>query len=150
MATVVFDYQTWLFHYPEFATSVPQGGGAALFAEAGLYLYPGDGSAVADEGQRLIILNAITAHLAALRQAAVNAAASGSSGLVGRVAGASEGSVSINMAPMTVPGSAEWWAQTPYGFTAWQMLAPYRTMRYVPGPGVRRPVYPAYGYRSGF
>lgn len=126
MATVTFDYQTWAFRYPELAAFTFPGMAAALFAEASLYVSPLDGSVVTDEDQRLLILNMLVAHLAAL--------AGARAGTVGRTASATEGSVSVSFAPMALPGSAEWYGQTSYGLTAWQALAPYRTMRYVPGP----------------
>jgi len=136
MAAVTFSYDVWAFRFPELAQSVPPGMGAALFAEAGLYLFPGDGSLVIDEGQRLIILNMIVAHIAQLRSQA-------GTGLVGRISGASEGSVSVSMAPTALPGSAEWFGLTNYGIMAWAALAPYRTAKYLPGPGAfRRPYAP--------
>lgn len=135
---IVFDYQAWAFRYPEIAQSVPQGMAQALYAEAGLYLFPGDGSLVTDEGQRLLILNMIVAHIALLRTMTRN-------GLIGRVTSASEGSVSVSVAAMTVPGSAEWFALTGPGLSAWAALAPFRTARVILGPGGRRAARAAYG-----
>jgi hypothetical protein len=134
---VVFDDQAWRFRYPELSDSVPAGMAQALFAEAGLYLFPGDGSLVTDEGQRLIILQMIVAHIAQLRSQV-------GTGLVGRITSASEGSVSVSVAPMSLPGSAEWFGLTAYGITAWGAMAQYRTARYVPGPGAfrRSPGFP--------
>jgi hypothetical protein len=128
---VVFSYSQWQFRYPELAAFVPAGMAAAYFAEAGLYVDNSPCGIVTDLGRRALILNMLVAHLAAL-----NAPLNGqpSSPLVGRISNASEGSVSVATA-LTVPGSAEWFATTKYGLAAWQALAPYRTARYVPGPG---------------
>ena len=127
-----FDWQQWQFRYPELAPWVPAGMAGAFFAEAGLYLDNTACSPVSDVGQRSLILGMIVAHLALL-----NAALNGQpvSTLVGRIGGASEGSVSVTLAAMALPGSAEWWGQTRPGLSAWQALAPYRTARYIPGPG---------------
>jgi hypothetical protein len=135
MAVAAFDYQAWQFRFPELAPSVPQGMASAYFAEAGLYLDNSDASVVSDVGQRGLILNMIVAHLALL-----NAALNGQpvSTLAGRITGASEGSVSVTLASSALPNTAEWWAQTRPGLSAWQALAPYRTMRYLPGPGALR------------
>ena len=149
MAAAVFEYGAWAARYPELALNVPPGLGAALFAEAGLYVAPGEGSVVPDVNARTAILYMLVAHLAAM---AAFRAASASTGLVGRVASASEGSVSVTMAPMALPGGAEWYGQTEYGFGAWTALAQYRTMRYVPGPLARRKVgaYGAFPFVRGF
>ena len=77
-----------------------------------------------------LIMYAITAHVAALNVGTNGAPASG---LVGRISSASEGSVSVSV-DLAVPKGAEWWGQTKYGFSAYQMLAPFRQFRYfVPG-----------------
>lgn len=133
MATVVFDYAAWSLRFPALVAAVPAPLANVYFAEAGLFLYPGDGSRIADPVQRLLILNLIVAHIAALNDPNIAA------GMVGRIAGASEGSVSVTMSGVTVPGSAEWYAQTRFGLQAWAALAPARTMRYVPAPAYRSP-----------
>ena len=130
---VVFDYSAWQFRYPQLAIYVPAGMAAEFFAEAGLYLPNTPCSVVCDLGQRALILGMIVAHLALLN---VSVDGQPVSTLVGRISNASEGSVSVATA-LTVPGSAEWFAQTRPGFSAWQAMAPYRTARYFPGPGAR-------------
>jgi hypothetical protein len=54
--------------------------------------------------------------------------------LVGRLNHASEGSVSVGTDLGGIPGTAQWWVQTKYGFAYYQATAEYRTMRYRPGP----------------
>jgi hypothetical protein len=135
----VFDYAAWALRYPELAGSVAETLAGAFWTEATLYLDPSAASVVGDVGQRGVILNMITAHIAKL-----NAPIGGqpASDLVGRISNASEGSVSVATA-LEVPGTAGWWAQTRYGLSAWQALASYRTARYIPGPRARPAFNPA-------
>ena len=144
MTTATLDYSQWAQLYPELSSTVTAGRAAALWAQAGLYLAPGEGSAVADVPARALILGLITAHLAALAAEA----AQGATGLAGRISSATEGSVSVTMAPLTLPGGAEWYGLTSYGLAAWAALAPYRTARYVPGPGVAARGYGPYWRRG--
>lgn len=129
MAVASFDFSGWQFRYPELVPCVPEGMATAYFAEAGLYLDNTDCSPVQDVTTRALILGMITAHIAKLN-APVNDGEQQQ--LVGRISNASEGSVSVATA-MTVPGSAEWFAQTQPGLAAWQALARFRTFRYFTG-----------------
>jgi hypothetical protein len=97
-------------------------------------------SPVQDVGQRTAILNLITAHICALRQ---SLGGQPSSPLVGRISEATEGSVSVKAEMNVAPGSAQFWAQSKYGLQAWQMLLPFRSARYYPGP---RRVFNPVGY----
>lgn len=141
-AIASFDYNTWIQRYPEFLGVVNEALATLYFTEATLY-HANDGtSPVNDAGQQLLLLNMLTAHIAKL-----NSGTSGDppSDLVGRISTAGEGSVSVST-NLALPGTAEWYAQTRYGFAYWQATLPYRTMTYKPGP--RRyfgPVYPDFG-----
>ena len=129
-AIATFDYTAWSARYPEFSTTVTSGTAPLFFAEAGLYLNNAGCSPVQDIPTQTLIMYAITAHVAALNVGTNGAPASG---LVGRISSASEGSVSVSV-DLAVPKGAEWWGQTKYGFSAYQMLAPFRQFRYfVPG-----------------
>lgn len=132
MAIVTFDLAAFRARYPEFATVV-DATIQAYFAEATLYLDNTDCSRVSSVTVRAVLLNMLTAHIAALNSG-VNGEAP--SGLVGRVAQASEGSVSVSadMGPTT--GTSAWFLQTKYGAAYWQATASYRTFRYVPGSSV--------------
>lgn len=127
MAVVAFNFVQWATRFPELAATVAQPQATLFFAEAGLYLDNTDCSQVQDVTTRGLILNLITAHIAALSVRATTTP------VVGRINNAAEGSVSVGT-EYQVPGSAAWFAQTPYGASAWQALAGYRTARYVPGP----------------
>jgi hypothetical protein len=100
------------------------------FDEAALYCDNTPCSIVQDLNERTFLLNMVTAHIAAL-----NAPLNGqpSSPLVGRISGATQGSVSVQT-DFQVPGSAAWFAQTKYGAAYWQATTKYRSMLYVRGP----------------
>lgn len=126
---VVFDYGMWLLRFPEFA-SVSQPLAQEYFDDACDLLNNTPCSIVQDLSKRARFLNLLTAHIAQL-----NAALNGqpSSPLVGRIANASEGSVSVQTQMDMPPGSAQWFNQTKYGAQYWQATLPYRTARYAPG-----------------
>ena len=94
-----------------------------------------------DIPQRQLLLGLLTAHIAKLF-APINGVPSPD--FVGRLASASEGSVSTSFDfPGVTPNSA-WYMQTKYGAMYWAMTARYRSMRYVPGRQVFRE-YPTSG-----
>jgi hypothetical protein len=132
---VVFNYAAWVARFPEFA-NVSQPLAQLYFDEAALF--------VSNTGrhQRVRIwvlpylLNLMTAHLAWLyapRDANGNPSSSGENApmVVGQMTAATEGSVNISTAPQSFD-TAEWFAQTKYGFEFWQATAPARTFRYIP------------------
>lgn len=125
---VVFNHQTWAARYPELAAWVPNA--QPYFDEAQLYLSNTPTSLVKDEAIRAVLLNMLTAHIAALN-APLNCEPSPT--LVGRITSASEGSVSVSVDNQYPPGDVQWYQQTKYGAAYWAATAPYRTMRYVAG-----------------
>lgn len=144
MSVVAFNYTTWALRYPEFSDIDP-GLVALYFSEATLYCDNTDCSPVPYQpGNRDTLLNMVTAHIAALNSGANG---QGASPLVGRVAGASEGSVSVSTQLDLPAGSSQWWAQTRYGFAFWQATAQYRTFRYIASPARSMdPFSPFQGY----
>jgi hypothetical protein len=131
---VVFSYADWIAMYPELANSVTQPTAQMYFFQAQLYCDNTPTSIIRDTspgGEREMLLNMMTAHIAAL-----NAPINGqpSSPLVGRITNATQGSVSVATQMDMPPGSAQWYNQTKYGAAFWAATAKYRTMRYVPGP----------------
>jgi hypothetical protein len=129
MGIVAFSYQTWAARYPALAGKVAEPLAQAYFEEAGMpALCPNtDTSAISDLKIRALILNMTVAHIAALELRALDAP------IVGRINSATEGSVTVQAQIDLPPGSAQWWAQTPYGMQAWMAMAPYRGMQYRPG-----------------
>lgn len=141
---VAFVYASWVARYPEFVT-VLEAQAAAYFAEAQVFH---DNSGVGEPQNaivQLVLLNMLTAHIAA-RYAAINGQQASS--LVGRIGSASEGSVSVSTEFAAEPaGSMAWFLQTKYGADYWAATAPYRTMRYrAPAQRSFEPIYPGYYY----
>ena len=126
MTVAVFDYTTWAARYPELAATVDAALAGIYFDEACLYLNNTDASSVVNAAKRLVLLNMLTAHIAAMNMP-------GSSALVGRISNASEGSVSV-AADYQAPGTAAWYAQTKYGAAYWQATVAYRMAKYVAPP----------------
>ena len=131
MAIAAFSYGVWALRFPRLAPNVPEALAASYFVEATLYLDNTDESPVADVGQRGLLLNLLVAHIAAVN----GAEGAGAQGLVGRIASATEGSVSLSTEYQLSPGSdmAAWLSQTPYGAQYWAATARYRQFHYVPG-----------------
>lgn len=128
---VVFDYQRWAARYPELASSVSENLASMYFDEATIYCDNTPASPVCDVKQRAVFLNMLTAHIAKL-----NAKIKGeeASPLVGHITDATQGSVSVSVALDIPPGTAQWYAQTTYGFAYWTATAQFRQGFYVPGP----------------
>lgn len=135
---VAFNWAIWSSRYPQLVNAatnpVTEAMAGFYWDEAGLYLANCAGSLVWPTGKRVLILGMITAHLAALVMRSANAADPTGS-VVGRMASATEGSVSTGL-ELETPGTAAWWAQTSYGLNAWQALAPYRTAAYIAAPQI--------------
>lgn len=143
MAVVAFDYNAWSVRYPEFSPAVAAPLAQLYFNEAQFYCDNSANSIIIDDsvgGQRSILLNMLTAHIAAMNIA-------GSSPLVGRINSATEGSVSVQTQNDYPPGSAQWFQQTKYGAAYWAAVAQYRVAMFVPGnPRVMDPFRPfSYG-----
>jgi len=143
---VQFSYDAWVARYPEFA-NVTQPTAQQYFAEASVYHRNDGGGPVNDPTVQSVLLNMMTAHIAA-RYSAPAGSAQPSGGLVGRLTGATEGSVSASTQNDYPPGTVQWFQQTKYGSDYWLATAPYRTMRYLPRPryGVNAPAGGAWLY----
>jgi hypothetical protein len=130
MAIVSFDPVAFVARYPEFG-SVSGAVLSAYFAEATMYLDNTDNSRVTDIGQRTVLLNMLTAHVAALNGSGISG--NGASGVVGRISSASEGSVSVSTeyAGQTSSEIKAWLRQTQYGAAFLAATGRYRTMQYV-------------------
>lgn len=130
MAVVAFDPAAFRAVHPSFATLTDTQLNYA-FMQAGLYVNNTDCSVVQDVAERALLLDLMTAHIAALTYGENG---QGPRPLVGRVSSATEGSVSVQAAMDGVPGTAAWFMQTQYGAMFWQATAKYRIGRYVPPP----------------
>ena len=132
MAVVTFAPSAFKAAYPEFA-DVPEARLQALFVQASATLLDNsDGSIVTNIEQRAALLDLLVAHLATLYGTTVlGAGNAGPSGTVGRVASATEGSVSTSLEYRAAASATEaWYNQTPYGAQFWAMTAMFRSFRY--------------------
>lgn len=137
MGIVAPNYTAWSQRYPEFVANAAAGQVveeplyAAYFAEACLYVDNTVCSPVPNEAptyQRAQFLGMIVSHIAALNRP-------GSSGIVGRIASATEGTVTVAAEyGQLQPGSQAWYIQTKYGAAFWQASGDYRRAIYVPAP----------------
>lgn len=126
---MTFDPAAFVQAFPAFAT-VPQAALTANFALACLQLNNSCGSVVCDAPTRAQLLNLLVAHITALLNGANGQPPQG---VVGRIAQASEGSVSVSAEwAASVSSSEAYYIQTPWGAAYWQATLPYRTARYVP------------------
>ncbi|MCP1212308.1 DUF4054 domain-containing protein [Acetobacter okinawensis] len=87
-------------------------------------------SPVRDVGRRTLLLELLVAHIATLF---LPQEQGGQGGLVGRVASASRGSVSVTTDYAHPSERAAWFAQTPYGAAFWAATRGLRQARYIPG-----------------
>jgi hypothetical protein len=141
---VVFDPAAFIAQYPEFSGIDP----AVLnanFNRATLQLVNTCGSRVCDANQRELLLDLLTAHITLLNNGTSSSSGvvSAPSGLVGRISGATEGSVSVtaDYAGITTPTQA-YLMQTQYGAQYYQATARYRTALYL--APFRAPCYPGF------
>lgn len=140
-SVVTFDEAAFLLAFPEFqayATANP-GALAAVFDQVtALYINNTALSFVRDVNVRKYLIWLAMAHVLYLRGAlaSTDAATGGAStaGNVGRVASATEGSVSASLDMGAQSNNAAWWMQSQYGSQYWQATAPYRSVRYARPP----------------
>ncbi|WP_304668717.1 DUF4054 domain-containing protein [Neisseria polysaccharea] len=125
MPAVVFDKARFQTAYPEVQATDAQF--EMWFVQAESLLDNTGRSIVEKLEEREMLLFLLVRHFAALNERAVQG------GLVGRIASASEGSVSVSADMGAAIGNAAWYLQTPYGATFWQLTAKYRRFRYVSG-----------------
>lgn len=119
MGIVIFDYENFIQLYPQF-TDIPQKQLSYFFSQAELFCNNTAQSPVKNLTTREIMLNLLTCHLITLNQRGDQ---------VGGVTSASEGGVSVSFA-MPSKAGADYFAQSQYGYTFWQMSAPYRMCQY--------------------
>lgn len=130
MAIVVLDITKFRDMFPEFS-SVTASALQFLFDQATDYLNNTECSLVIDATKRERFLYLLMAHLAYVRYGDANG--NGGSGLVGRLASASEGSVSVSSDAGQVEFRYMWYTQSPYGMDYWQATKVYRMANYYPG-----------------
>ncbi|MFT9016581.1 MAG: DUF4054 domain-containing protein [Acetobacter sp.] len=135
----VFDYAAWSALYPALAQSVGAGQAQGYYDLACLYLDNTPTSLVRDLDRRAALLGLLVAHLASL---GLPQEQGGAGGLVGRVAQATRGSVSVRTEFATLSERAAWFGQTQYGASFWAATRGLRQARYVPGLPQRPAIWP--------
>ncbi|QNT79312.1 DUF4054 domain-containing protein [Entomobacter blattae] len=138
---VAFVFSDWGQVYPELVPAVTEVVAENLFAQAEILLDNMGCSEVVDLTQRRVLLWLLVAHLAVLKLNAVSPGVDGEGktsvtpGVVGRIASATEGSVSVSSDGLgaTSPNAA-WYQQTQYGATFWQMIQSLFHFEYIPPP----------------
>lgn len=122
MGIVVFDPAAFVTRYPEFS-AISSFVLTEYFMEATIYLDNTDASRVSDVAQRTVLLNMLTAHVAAINGSETT--------LVGRISYAGEGTVAANTMYTNNPSeSMAFFTQTKYGAAFWAATRSYRTMVY--------------------
>lgn len=128
---VNFDYSAWAAAFPMFCNLTSDQVQTAVLPLAETYCRNDGSGPVNNSGLQTALLNLMVAHIAQLMFGVNGEPASP---LVGRVSSAAEGSINVTVdMPEGVPQAA-WYNQTQFGAMYWQMMSPYRTMRYIPGP----------------
>lgn len=96
------------------------------FIEATMLLNNTEKSCVKSLAEREVLLFLLVAHFSVLQQRI-----DGGNEAVGRIASASEGSVSVSLDNGQTTLSDKWYQQTPYGSKYWALTAKYRSFLYV-------------------
>lgn len=147
---VVFSFTEWQGDFPELSF-ITSGRALMCFNIACMRVDNGPCADFIETDQRKLVLYLLTAHIALLMQQAVTvdqpvdengmaipgSTASVSTGQTGRLASATEGSVSISTEALTTGDSSaleRWLNTTQYGALVWQLLAPLFGPHYFPGP----------------
>jgi hypothetical protein len=134
---IQFNYGNWAALFPQFSR-LSQAQVTQYWQLATAFVRNDGGGPVNDPNIQTNLLNLVTAHMCALLGPYVQGA-DGSPGqpgnpLVGRISNASEGSVSVAADMPNQPQAAAFWQQSQYGAMFWAISAPFRLMRYIPGP----------------
>ena len=123
-----FSYSDWSTLFPEFSNVDQTQVTGPVLTMAQQYLANDGSGPVCKIEVQTQLLNLIVAHVA---QLLYGSATQPTSGLVGPISSATEGSVSVATG-LVVNTSNQWYLQTKYGALFWQMALPYRLARYHP------------------
>lgn len=134
-----FDYSVWSARYPDLAANVSEALAQSYFDEASLYLNNTQSSIVRDVSKRLALLNLLVAHLSTL---SLSSSQGGNGGMVGRLASATRGSISISTDFGSMSEQASWYNQTQPGASFWAATRYLRQARFIPGTSPRPRIWP--------
>lgn len=150
---IVFDYTAWAALLPSMA-GVDETDATLYFGLAQMYI-SNAGWPVRDPTFLQYLLFLTTAHIAFLLSPRLNGVPTSGgtepapAQVVGRINSATEGSVSVSTEMAATTANSAWWLQTQFGAMVWQLLKPFRLMRYA--PPIRR-IYnpPVWRYGGGY
>lgn len=125
---VQFDIAQWRLLFPEFSNVTDDQLNGPVWTMAQAYCRNDGGGPVNDVLVQTELLNLMVAHIAQLLYGSTTQP---SSGLVGPIVSATEGSVSAT-AGVVYNTSNQFFLQTKYGSLFWQLALPYRLARYYP------------------
>jgi len=131
-AIAVFNYTNFIALFGQFAANPPQATLQLYYNLAGDVWLRNDGTGpISSQNLQNDLMNLLTAHITTIFSGIDG---NNPSGLVGRIASSSEGSVSVSTEFESTMNSA-WFNQTPAGAAFWAATAPYRSFAaYIPGP----------------
>lgn len=139
-ASVSFDYDLWAKMFPQVAMNTNKYQIENLVLPLASQYCPIDGTSPCCIASTLSqAINLMVAHISQLFFG-INGAAP--SGAVGRVADASEGSVSVTLDYGATNSSSAWFVQTPWGAAYWQLMLPFRS-------GVQNALHPQPQFYGG-
>jgi hypothetical protein len=119
-----FNYASWVQAFPAFSDSPgPAVITGSVLSLAQVYCRNDGTGPINDPNTQLQALNLMVAHIAQLLYPPANNGLP--VGNVGRLASATQGSVSASF-EVQGPPSAAWFLQTQYGATYWQLILPFR------------------------
>lgn len=146
---VAFDYASWAARYPTLATTVDEALATQFWVEASIFQRNDGGGPVCSAALQSALLNMLTAHIAILNGAGSPGGVP--SGLVGRVANATQGSVSVGTSYINPTTDLQAWAsQTGPGAEWYAATSQFRTFQYrAPPRQSLTPGFPGYPGLSG-
>ena len=117
---VIFDPTEFKEIYPQFQ-NISNKACEFAFNEATFYLENNKNSIVKSVEKRKLLLYLLTCHVLTLKTRG---------DIVGKIASATEGSVSVSYANTSPSANAEWYSQTQCGLSFYQAIKPYLLGRY--------------------
>ena len=131
---VTFDLAAWQLAFPQFASLTQEQVVVLALPIAEMYCRNDGGGPVSTAQTQTTLLNLMVAHICQLLYGPnPGTAGGGASGIVGRISGATQGTISVQSEFPTTPTNA-FFLQTEFGAMFWAATASYRTARYIPGP----------------
>lgn len=127
---VQWSYDLFSSQFPELTATLTPAQAEAYWWMANSFHRNDGGGPIKNNNQQALMLNLLTAHIAKLMAPGPDGEPSG---VVGRLSSFGEGSAS-GSAEYQGPRTAQWYLQTQYGATYWELTAAQRTAFYTRAP----------------